>query len=60
MNCPKCDSKTSVIDSWNRGKQVLRRRKCTGCSTIIETRERRTIHEPEESRWNTIRGERKT
>lgn len=59
MICPWCTGKTKVKDSWIKGGQVLRIRTCHDCGKEMQTRERRTIHEPEESRWNTTRGKRK-
>jgi transcriptional regulator NrdR family protein len=52
MKCPSCGAKTSVIDSWVLGTQVLRIRECKDCKQRIQTRERRTVHEPHEGRWS--------
>ena len=38
MVCPKCKTKTQVIDSRNRGKQVIyRRRVCLNCGHKFST-----------------------
>lgn len=40
MNCPKCNSPTSVTNSATRDGIVYRRRKCTECGEIMFTQER--------------------
>lgn len=39
MNCPKCNSKTIVIDSRQKTEYKYRRRKCTECNAKFSTYE---------------------
>ena len=40
MNCPKCNSQTTVTNSATRDGVVYRRRKCAECGEIVFTQER--------------------
>ena len=39
MKCPQCNGKTKVMDSIATETSVIRRRKCTICSSLFFTEE---------------------
>ena len=39
MDCPECDAKTCVRKTFDKGKEIVRRRQCSECCHTFETTE---------------------
>jgi len=45
MECPECDAKTCVRKTFDKGKEVVRRRQCPECRHTFETTESAEVHQ---------------
>ena len=45
MDCPQCDTKTCVKKTFDKGKEVVRRRQCPECDYAFETTESAEVHQ---------------
>ena len=45
MDCPECDTKTCVRKTFDKGKEVVRRRQCPECYYSFETTESHEVNQ---------------
>lgn len=45
MDCPECDTKTCVRKTFDKGTEVIRRRRCPECFYSFETTESAKVNE---------------
>ena len=45
MECPECDAKTCVRKTFDKGKEVVRRRQCPECDYSFETTESHEVNQ---------------